>query len=283
MKFSVIIPTRDRANILKMNLEAFKKVDFDRGEFEIIVIDDGSTAGTAKVVRKFANSLPVVYLRQPKLGPCHARNIGIKRAKGEYFLFLNDDVFPDSLAFLKEHLKIVSRRAACLGHFDWHPALVKNEVMRFLSQDGPLFNFNSIDDENDCGPRYFITANISVHRGWLSEDLFDERHPFGMEDNELGHRLCKKGLVIRYNRNARGLHYHLYESFSGLLEEMKSRNRSYNYLLRSHPELRKPAWRILGWGAVALVFLCGYVLTGSKRLRNGYWRWQMGYVIRKRW
>ncbi len=86
---SIIIPTYNRAQLLKRAIESLLKQTYQG--FEIIVVDDASTDSTAEVVTGFDDGR-IRYLRHSRnQGPSAARNTGIKVAKGEYIAFLDDD------------------------------------------------------------------------------------------------------------------------------------------------------------------------------------------------
>jgi glucosyl-dolichyl phosphate glucuronosyltransferase len=92
---SIIISTRDRAAALQKTLDALEKVRIPADcKAEVIVVDNGSTDDTAKVVRT-ANlpKLNVEYLYEPRRGKSNALNAGLVRAQGEIILFTDDDVF----------------------------------------------------------------------------------------------------------------------------------------------------------------------------------------------
>lgn len=91
---SVIIPTYNRRRFLVeavqsvLNQRAFQG-DNPAGDFEIIIIDDGSTDGTEEAVRKIAG--PIRYFFQEHQGVSRARNHGLKKARGEFVAFLDSD------------------------------------------------------------------------------------------------------------------------------------------------------------------------------------------------
>jgi glycosyltransferase involved in cell wall biosynthesis len=99
---SVVIPTRNRAKILERTLAAFCEQQFP-GFWEIIVADDGSTDGTADLVRRFSLSAPkrvvIRYVRSQGRGANAARNTAIKLARGQTIVLSDDDVLvpPDWL------------------------------------------------------------------------------------------------------------------------------------------------------------------------------------------
>jgi glycosyltransferase involved in cell wall biosynthesis len=87
---SIIVPTRNRARLLTRLLESFASLRYPA--WEGIVVDDGSTDDTSRVVERFrASGLPLTYLYQPwsKMGA--ARNLGLERACGSIVAFTDDD------------------------------------------------------------------------------------------------------------------------------------------------------------------------------------------------
>jgi glycosyltransferase involved in cell wall biosynthesis/ubiquinone/menaquinone biosynthesis C-methylase UbiE len=87
IKVSVIIPTYNRANFVCEAINSCLNQTFRN--FEIIVIDDGSTDNTKEALKRYGSSIRYVY--QENQGRAEARNRGIKLAEGEYIAFLDDD------------------------------------------------------------------------------------------------------------------------------------------------------------------------------------------------
>src|SRR5947209_429690 len=94
--FSVVIPTYNRAAYLRQTLASVLTQECQ--DFEIIVVDDGSTDATPVVLESFGGKLRVFH--QKNQGPGAARNLGASNAGGEYIAFLDsDDVwFPWTLS-----------------------------------------------------------------------------------------------------------------------------------------------------------------------------------------
>lgn len=84
---SVIIPTYNRAEMVGEAIESVLNQDFS--SFELIVIDDGSTDQTSKVLRSFGRRIRSI--RQENKGVSAARNLGICHASGEWIAFLDSD------------------------------------------------------------------------------------------------------------------------------------------------------------------------------------------------
>lgn len=87
MKISVVIPTFNRQTVLRQCLAALQIQDYP--DFEVLVVDDGSTDGTDKLI---ATEFPWVrYFRQANQGQAVARNTGIQAAQGDVVAFTDDD------------------------------------------------------------------------------------------------------------------------------------------------------------------------------------------------
>lgn len=214
---SVIIPTHNRKKILKKCLNSLFNQTYNQFEYEIIVIDDGSTDDTEEAVKSMVSETPceLKYFRQEKKGPAAARNVGIRNAEGKIILFIGDDIIatPTLLeGHIKWHLQHPEDNVAVLGYVTWSPEIEITPFMKWLENGGPQFHFWQIKDEVEIDTqKYFYTSNISVKRKFLLEKngFFDEEFPYAAyEDVELGYRLKKRGMVLKFNKEAVGYHYH---------------------------------------------------------------------------
>lgn len=88
---SIIIPAHNASDTIRDCLTALQNQDFDHANFEIIVVDDGSTDDTASIARSFSTT---VISQEPK-GAATARNKGAANSRGALLLFTDADCSPD--------------------------------------------------------------------------------------------------------------------------------------------------------------------------------------------
>ena len=104
-QISVIIPTYNRANLLKEGISSVLKQTYQN--FELIIVDDGSLNNTEKIVKGFKDQR-IVYLKHEKnRGVAESCNTGVKKAMGDYVFILNDDdlIVPWALEKLIKKIK----------------------------------------------------------------------------------------------------------------------------------------------------------------------------------
>lgn len=111
--FSVIVPVYNRPKEVKDLLESLaKQTDQD---FEVLIVEDGSTERCYDVVMDYKDKVKVSYFHKANEGRSIARNFGIERANGAYFIFFDSDcvIPPDYFAILKKALK--KKYVDCFG------------------------------------------------------------------------------------------------------------------------------------------------------------------------
>ena len=104
--FSIIIPTYNRANLIGKAIDSVLAQTYHN--WELIIIDDGSTDNTRDVVRSY-NDNRIKYFYQENRGRSAARNYGIDISKGDYISFLDDDDYYLE-NFLEEFFHIISEK-----------------------------------------------------------------------------------------------------------------------------------------------------------------------------
>jgi glycosyltransferase involved in cell wall biosynthesis len=96
MKYSVIIPTYNRSDLLERSLTHLSKIEPPRNEWEVLVVDNGSKDNTKDVVHAFAAKIANLrYLFEPRPGMMMGRHLGCEQAEGEILCYLDDDSFVD--------------------------------------------------------------------------------------------------------------------------------------------------------------------------------------------
>lgn len=91
MKYSIIIATYNRLDEIRDLVASFEKVDFPTEDFELVIADDGSTDGTREYLENTEFNIDVRYFHQKNKGPGAARNLGMDKARGEYYIFIDSD------------------------------------------------------------------------------------------------------------------------------------------------------------------------------------------------
>ncbi len=136
--FTVVIPTFNRASALPTVLESVLNQRFD--DFEVVVVDDGSSDDTSEVVKGSADPR-VQYVRQENAGGCAARNAGAAHACGRFLVFLDDDdsVLPGWLEALATASDAPDCAVACCGAV--HVDVERGTTSISLPKDmGPAFD-----------------------------------------------------------------------------------------------------------------------------------------------
>jgi glycosyltransferase involved in cell wall biosynthesis len=240
-ELSVVIPTHDRLEALAEVLQALE-FQQDPPPFEVVVVDDGSTDGTADWLRSRSFRVPVRTFLQKNHGPAAARNTGVAAASGRWVAFLGDDTVPDA-GWLRAHREAHRRRGddprlAVLGYTRWHPRMRLTPFLRYINEHGLQFGYSLIRDPEDVPFNFFYTSNVSLPRDLLLAETFDLRFPYpAWEDIELSYRLMRRrGLRLVYEPAAQVAHDHPTD-----LARFAARQEKAGYcavvFYRLHPEL----------------------------------------------
>jgi len=204
---SAILCTFNRAELLSRTLESILGQTLDQSNFELIVIDDGSTDETRKVVESFERRLPLRYAYQANAGLASARNHGIYRSQAPILLFLDDDDLCSPNLFeehLKTHVQYPDNHFAVLGYVVLDPNLAEKPVLHYVTEVGCyLFSYPNLKHGDVLDYPYFWGGCSSCKRKFLIEyGVFNPVFRFGCEDIELAYRLSKNNLKVVYNAHA---------------------------------------------------------------------------------
>ena len=224
-RVSIIIPAYNRAGFLGEAIHSVLAQTFT--DFEVIVVDDGSTDNTSDVVRTFADPR-VEYIRQNNQGPAGARNAGIRASTGECVTFLDSD---DTL--LPRKLEIQAR--ALDAHHELGLVASGYEFIdeggRLLREERPWIGRASPDLPSILLGGLAPVHAVMVRRAWLDQvGGFDVRFR-AAEDMDLWYRLSLAGcgmgwvpaIVCRYrihrHNMCRSIRNH-FQAFYAVLDKL---------------------------------------------------------------
>ena len=262
MLVSIIIPTYNRKPILEKSLLALEnqKLPSFIKDYEIVVVDDGSTDGTPSWLKKESDKFPHVHLiEQEHGGPAQGRNTGVDGSNGDLIIFIDSDLVVTE-TFISSH-------ARKLNNF-W----IKNNTQLCFTY-GTVINTANFENPTsepyklqDISWAYFATGNVGIHRNLLEKaGLFDPSFRlYGWEDLELGERLRQIGVKLIKCPEAVGYHWHPplnLDQIPDLIRVEKERAKMGLVFFRKHPTLRvrfiiqftwlhKILWEILTIGGI---------------------------------
>ncbi len=259
--FSVVIPTYNRKAILEKCLRALEiqqlSVSTKVTDYEIVLVDDGSSDGTLEWLETHKQEFPHVRaFPQDHLGPAAARNLGVERSIGDTIIFIDSDLVVTE-TFLQSHANALEQGQQKLGNDKF---FTYGAVINTANFDNPTSEPYKI---TDFSAAFFATGNVAIPKHWLEKaGLFDTGFQlYGWEDLELGVRLKKLGLQLMKCPEAVGYHWHpafKLEQINNLIDKEIQRGRMGVLFYQKHPtwEVRmmiQMTWlhRIL-WGVLSL-------------------------------
>ncbi|TRX03116.1 glycosyltransferase [Flavobacterium gawalongense] len=156
MLFSLIIPVYNRPEEVDELLESLSQSDYNQ-EFEVVIVEDGSSLPCEEVVHKYDDKLKISYYYKENSGPGDSRNYGMKKAKGDCFIIFDSDcIIP------KEYLTEVDK------------ALKQNYVDCFGGPDKALDSFSDIQKAINFAMTSFLTTG-GIRGGSEKIDKFQPR------------------------------------------------------------------------------------------------------------
>ena len=228
---SVIVPTYNRSDLISETIKSILNQTYKN--FELIIVDDGSTDNTEEVIRKFKDSR-IKYIKTDNWGgPAKPRNIGIKKAKGEYIAFCDDDDFwlETKLELVTDYIKKVPG-VDLICHDEW---LETNRVDKKRLTYGPYTTYRDLLFNGNC-----ISTSATVVRrqkilevGGFSEDMQFN----GVEDYDLWLRLAQANCRIEYLHKILGV-YRVYGQ--GITNNIALYNQHSMNLLEAHFQRWQP-------------------------------------------
>jgi glycosyltransferase involved in cell wall biosynthesis len=181
-RISVVIPTFNRAGDIGRCLDSLITQTY--GDFEVLVVDDGSTDGTVEVVRRYEDRLNLTYHWQENFGgPARARNLGVGLARGDYVAFLDSDDWwaPKKLQISLDYLE----RGADLVYHDLYLGVRRGQKFYWRKSSGralrrPIFedliaNGNALNNSSVVVKRSLLQAidGFSEDRKLIAAEDYD--------------------------------------------------------------------------------------------------------------
>lgn len=181
MKFSIIIPTYNRAHLIGKAIQSVQQQTYT--DWELLIVDDGSTDNTKEAVLPFLKDERIRYIYQQNAERSAARNNGIKNAAGDYICFLDSDDY-----YLPQRLELL------------HPSISHHPDNRFFYtgicfEKNGLVSKSPIKAYNGGNVFDFLVSNVigipqvCVHRSLFERELFNPAISNG-EDVELWLRIA---------------------------------------------------------------------------------------------
>jgi len=192
LEYSFIIPVYNRPEEIRELLQSMLQLQY-LGNFEIVIVEDGSTISSEEVIKEFQDKLNISYFFKENTGPGDSRNFGMKEAKGNYFLILDSDVLLPENYLLEVDSFLTSNYYHCFGGPDAaHESFtdvqkaINYSMTSLLTTGGIRGNKKAI---NKFQPRSF---NMGLSKkAFLASGGFGLIHPG--EDPDLALRLQKEG------------------------------------------------------------------------------------------
>ncbi len=229
---SVVIPAYNSSKTIKECLLSVTKQECNF-EFEVVVIDDGSSDNTKNIIKDFAK---VKYKYQRNSGPAKARNTGWKAAVGDFIVFTDSDCVPEEnwLIEMVKPFSLGNEVGAVGGAYD--KTMNSEKKLAVLIGEEIKYRYSNIDTWTDAHGSYSLAVRKEVLK---KVNGFDESYPVATaEDWDLCYKINKAGYKIYFNQKAKVGHYHP----TNLWRYLKTQYRHGFYrmkLYRKHPEKKK--------------------------------------------
>lgn len=203
--YSIIVPSYNRKDEIEELIHSFIPLNFPKNRYELIIVDDGSADGTKALVQKFQqeNNIPLKYLSQQNKGPGTARNLGMKHANGDFFIFIDSDCTIDKNWLKEIDIGLQKTGASAFGGPDNcrndFPSLLKaiNYSMTSFLTTGGIRGHR----KKKLGKFYPRSFNMG-----LSRDLYLKIGGFGSlrhgQDIEFSNRIIKSGAKVTHIEEA---------------------------------------------------------------------------------
>jgi glycosyltransferase involved in cell wall biosynthesis len=284
---SIVMATKNYARFLPQAVESVLAQTYS--DWELLIIDDGSTDDTPAVIQPFLSDRRVRFLRSDQLGQSRAKNLGIGLSRGEYIAFLDaDDIWEPTkltkqLAVFREHpdVGLVFTRRSLIDESDQPivtsptaapprghvlPELVVQNFVCFSSvmvRREVLAHVGRFDPQWDLAIDYDLWLRVAAHHhfDWVDEELVRYRTGHGNLSKKQGDRV-ETALSILHRAKARPIVAQRVPA-SHIAAAYASTCRTLAYVLRGSEPVTAMRWylRALTWPQGRLASLKGLAAT----------------------
>lgn len=249
---SVVVPTVGRRDLVARLLDALVHQTIPPERFDVVVVIDGGTDKTRKLVESFRGDLRLTCLTQPHTGRASARNAGVRRASSDVLVLLDDDMEPVP-GWLEAHLEAHdgALRRCVMGAAPVPVDKRSRPFEAWISRGFDDHNAKLARPDHVLVLRDFYIGNTSIRRDVLLEvGAFDESfRVYGHEDLELYVRLRRAGVELRFEPAALAWQdYH--KSFSVFADDTQQAGETAVLLAGKHPDVAPEIVAYRGGGRI---------------------------------
>ena len=214
VKVTVVIPNYNGIRFLKGCLDSVRNQEADTPEYEVLVVDNGSSDGSVELLRESYPDIRVEALPE-NTGVCHAVNIGIKCADSPYVILLNNDTKVKP-AFVKNLYRAIENRehvfSVSAKMLMWDkPELLDDAGDRYCALGWAFSRGKGKPAKSYAKPCEVFSAcgGAAIYKKSVFEEIgfFDEEHFAYLEDLDIGYRAKIYGYHNYYEPSAEVIHY----------------------------------------------------------------------------
>mgnify|MGYP003293471500 CR=1 FL=1 len=231
MPFSVVIPLYNKASSIANTLESILGQSY--ADFEVLVVDDGSTDKSANIVRSFEDNR-LTLIQKENGGVCSARNIGIEMSRYEYVAFLDADDLWDKDYLIEQKKMIEDFPEVAM----WGINFAETENSKLIRElptglpkgyRGIVEDYFGLAEKKGRVSDLFCSSSVVIRKSAFEKaGMFDERLKYS-EDIDMWFRIIANFPVAFYDRY---MAFYQYDADNRAM----NRNRKLKYWLPYYPD-----------------------------------------------
>lgn len=223
MRVSVIVPVFNQQAALLKTLLAFSMQRYKKEDFEVIVVDDGSTDGTASMTDRWLfqeYGINIHIIHGTNQGRSYARNCGVEVANADYIIFSDCDRFPE-LDFIEKHLEWKDKTGIVIGQsldyfgkneyisepLNWEMIKKYSRISNYQKRITKIYDENHRTD-SPLAWMSFLVGNSSMNKEiWSRIGGFDNAiKKWGFEHFDFAYRAWQRKIEFTYDNEIKNYH-----------------------------------------------------------------------------